>query len=272
MNRFTEDNLRAIKARVERGTGLRFGAAEAAADNEAGAAHVANRGLGRHVLRTAIAFAIIATLGCLSVFAVKHFTISKGVLEAPAVDETSAEQIAANSVDQPEDYGIYDLNGNPVSPDDPQVFTDQDGNLVYPEPVPELQAASVVYEGPEFGSLNGFTISFPFGETGNSRGTLHHDGIDLVADKGTPVLAAAPGTVRETGFTPAYGNYVTIDHEEGYSTLYAHLSEILTEAGAAVETGDRIGTVGASGMATGPCLHFELRLNGEPIDPADYWE
>ena len=68
------------------------------------------------------------------------------------------------------------------------------------------------------------------------------------------------------------GNYVVIDHGNGYTTTYAHLQDMTVDIGQPVNIGDQIGTVGATGMATGPCLHLELRLNGEPLDPEDYWE
>ncbi len=120
----------------------------------------------------------------------------------------------------------------------------------------------------------GIFISRPFGisDVPGSEFKKEHAGIDFPAETGTPVLAAADGTVTGAGFTSGYGNYVIIEHEDGYSTLYAHMEEILTEEGETVQKGDEIGTVGSTGNSTGPHLHFELRLNDEPIDPSDYWE
>lgn len=120
----------------------------------------------------------------------------------------------------------------------------------------------------------GIFISRPFGfsDVMGSEFKKEHAGIDFPAETGTPVLAAADGTVTGAGFTAGYGNYVIIEHEDGYSTLYAHMEEILTEEGETVQKGDEIGTVGSTGQSTGPHLHFELRLNDEPIDPSDYWE
>ena len=126
--------------------------------------------------------------------------------------------------------------------------------------------------GSEYGTVNGFIISFPFGSKEGVYGTIHHDGIDLAADKGTAVLAAAEGTVTDAEFDSKMGNYVVIDHGNGYTTTYAHLQDMTVDIGQSVNIGDQIGTVGATGMATGPCLHLELRLNGEPLDPEDYWE
>ena len=117
----------------------------------------------------------------------------------------------------------------------------------------------------------GFVISAPFAAE-NPLTQVHHDGIDIIADKGTPVLAAARGKVLTAEFDAQRGNYVVIAHEGGYSTLYAHLAELLVEAGTLVETGDEIGTVGNTGLSTGPHLHLELHRDGQLLNPADYWE
>ena len=120
----------------------------------------------------------------------------------------------------------------------------------------------------------GMFISKPFGGTISPESEYGrvHAGLDFPAPPGTPVQAAADGTVVEAEFNVAYGNYVIIDHEEGCSTVYAHMDEILTEVGETVKMGDQIGTVGSTGRSTGPHLHFELRIDGEPVDPSDYWE
>lgn len=118
-----------------------------------------------------------------------------------------------------------------------------------------------------------FFISMPFGSTINPGGyEFEHKGIDYPAPFGTPVLAAQDGTVTEADYSMEHGNYVLIDHGDGYSTIYAHLEEIETEVGAAVRKGDEIGTVGSSGRSTGPHLHFGLFVNGEAVDPEEYWE
>ena len=117
----------------------------------------------------------------------------------------------------------------------------------------------------------GFFISAPFAAE-NPLTQVHHDGIDIIAEKGTPVLAAARGKVLTAEFDAQRGNYVVIAHEGGYSTLYAHMAELNVAAGALVETGDEIGTVGSTGLSTGPHLHLELHRDGQLLNPADYWE
>jgi len=92
--------------------------------------------------------------------------------------------------------------------------------------------------------------------------------------KGTPVLAAASGAVLKirTDTTPGkgYGNMITIDHGNGWTTAYAHLSKILCKVGDEISAGQKIGLVGTTGGSTGPHLHFEVRANGVPQDPRDF--
>lgn len=94
-----------------------------------------------------------------------------------------------------------------------------------------------------------------------------HTGVDIGAPRGAPVQAAAGGRVLYTGWFGGYGKIVIIDHGGGISTLYAHLSQILTEEGRSVRQGQIIGRVGSTGYSTGPHVHFEVRVNGRPIDP-----
>lgn len=95
-----------------------------------------------------------------------------------------------------------------------------------------------------------------------------HEGVDLGASEGTPVLAAAAGVVRSAGPRPGYGNTVEIDHGGGLTTLYAHASHVLVHQGDEVGPGQPVARVGHTGRSTGPHLHFEVRLSGRPLDPA----
>ena len=94
-----------------------------------------------------------------------------------------------------------------------------------------------------------------------------HTGVDIGAPRGATVQAAADGRVIFAGWFGGYGKIVIIDHGGGISTLYAHLSQILTEDGRGVRQGEIIGRVGSTGYSTGPHVHFEVRVNGRPIDP-----
>jgi murein DD-endopeptidase MepM/ murein hydrolase activator NlpD len=116
------------------------------------------------------------------------------------------------------------------------------------------------------------TLSFPMaaalGDRFGPRGDRFHSGIDLLAATGTPVRAAGAGTVTFAGWNPGgYGNLVVIDHANGVSSWYAHLSRIDVTSGAAVTTATHVAQVGATGNATGPHLHFEVRLRGAVTDP-----
>lgn len=97
-----------------------------------------------------------------------------------------------------------------------------------------------------------------------------HAGTDFRGATGTPVLAAAGGTVVSAGPRGGYGNAVIIDHGGALATLYAHQSRLSVVAGDQVETGQVIGAVGSTGYSTGPHLHFEVRVNGTPVDPLNY--
>jgi hypothetical protein len=100
------------------------------------------------------------------------------------------------------------------------------------------------------------------------RGFRFHTGIDFPAPLGTPVVAARDGIVTAVGPLPGYGTVVELQHEQGVSTLYAHLSRALVEPGRRVTQGTPVGLVGATGDATGPHLHFEVRVRGAAVDPA----
>ncbi|MGA1624415.1 MAG: murein hydrolase activator EnvC family protein [Prochlorothrix sp.] len=97
-----------------------------------------------------------------------------------------------------------------------------------------------------------------------------HAGMDFAVDYDTPIGAAAPGTVIAAGWQGGYGNAVILDHGQGITTLYAHASALNTREGDRVQAGQIIAWVGSTGLSTGPHLHFEVRENGEPVEPRTY--
>ena len=97
-----------------------------------------------------------------------------------------------------------------------------------------------------------------------------HTGIDYGADEGTPIRAAADGVVVSAGWYGGYGNATIIDHGGGIATLYGHQSSMSVSAGQKVTQGQTIGRVGCTGDCTGPHVHFEVRVNGDPVNPANY--
>lgn len=101
--------------------------------------------------------------------------------------------------------------------------------------------------------------------------TRMHTGIDIDGPRGADIFAAASGTVILAGSYGGYGNAVIIDHGGGMATLYAHQSSIVVSKGQKVLIADLVGHVGSTGLSTGPHLHFEVRLSGNPVDPASYF-
>lgn len=97
-----------------------------------------------------------------------------------------------------------------------------------------------------------------------------HEGLDFTANTGTPIYAAAGGIVTTAEQTPDYGKIVKIDHGSGLETRYAHTSMIVVKVGDRVEKGQKIAEVGSTGRSTGPHLHYEIRLNGNALDPRQY--
>lgn len=100
----------------------------------------------------------------------------------------------------------------------------------------------------------------------NYSSEFHH-GLDIANYSGTEILAAGKGTVIETGYDYSFGRYIIIDHGYNFVTRYAHLSKINVDEDEQVEKGQAIGLMGNTGESTGPHLHFEIRINGEVIDP-----
>ncbi len=109
--------------------------------------------------------------------------------------------------------------------------------------------------------------SDPFG-----RGRRRHEGVDLAAPVGTPIYATADGVVETAGRESGYGNVVRIRHELGFETVYGHQSKIRVQVGQQVSRGERIGDMGSTGRSTGSHLHYEVRVNGQPVNPMTYLE
>ncbi|MEO8115344.1 MAG: M23 family metallopeptidase [Phenylobacterium sp.] len=129
-----------------------------------------------------------------------------------------------------------------------------DQPIVFSEPVP------------------GHAVVSPFGlrqMPWEEHGRLHA-GVDIAAQFGTPILAAADGVVAEVGESPSYGRYVLVQHTEGLASFYAHMGALAygIAAGAPVSAGERLGEIGSTGRSTGPHLHFEIRnAQDRPLNP-----
>ena len=118
--------------------------------------------------------------------------------------------------------------------------------------------------------LGRYTSGFGMRMNPVTRRLAPHNGIDIAARSGTPVVAAAKGTVISSERETTLGNIVRIDHGNGIHTWYAHLSARLVNRGDVVERGDQIGKVGTTGRSTGPHLHYEVHINGKPVNGRKY--
>lgn len=145
--------------------------------------------------------------------------------------------------------------------------------------VRKLQAAQAGRSGGVNGSVSTwpvsgyYEISSPFGWRVHpiTKKRSLHTGTDIVAPSGTPISAAGAGVVIMAGWNDAYGNMTIIDHGKGISTLYGHQSSLNVTEGQSVQANQVIGYVGSTGWSTGPHLHFEVRVGGNPTDPLQYF-
>ena len=100
--------------------------------------------------------------------------------------------------------------------------------------------------------------------------SLMHNGVDMNAGSGQAIVSTSSGTVIFAGVKGGYGNTIMVDHGGGMVTLYAHQSKFAVSTGQSVKRGQTIGYVGSTGVSTGPHLHFEVRVGGNPVNPAKY--
>lgn len=126
-----------------------------------------------------------------------------------------------------------------------------------------VSISSREYAWPAYG-----TITSRFG----MRNHTAHEGIDIAAPYGTPVCAYMDGIVVFNGWESGYGYLVILDHGKGITTFYGHNSKLLVKKGNIVSMGDKIAEVGSTGDSTGPHVHFEIRIDGVPVNPLDYLE
>jgi murein DD-endopeptidase MepM/ murein hydrolase activator NlpD len=160
---------------------------------------------------------------------------ARAAAEAKALAEAQAQAQASSGSDQPA----------PPPPPAASPGTPSSSGLIWP--------------------VNG-PVTSPFGW----RWGRMHEGIDIGVPYGTPIMAAASGTVIYAGWMDGYGNLVVIDHGNGLATAYAHQSQIAVSLGQSVAQGQVIGYVGCTGHCFGPHLHFEVRINGSAVDPLGY--
>lgn len=228
----------------------------------------------KHLIQNGIlltAFFVFASLVGGSIYGIVSRSVEGGVKLAslpanPVLNQVSVKvQAAEIDYSRPEASGDYEYNsGGPADPED----IDSDGAELEkllktitasanPAYIPNIWAHS--------GKINnefGFRRN-PFG----GRIYEFHAGMDIDGERGDLVVAPGSGTVIEAGWKGGYGNMIEIDHGNGLTTRYGHLSKIEVSQGDSITRGQLIGEVGSTGRSTGPHLHYELRVNDHPINP-----
>ena len=133
------------------------------------------------------------------------------------------------------------------------------------------QRNSIIACTPSIWPVKGFiTSNFGYRNSPIYGTTEFHSGLDIANDVGTPVHATADGTVLEVGLSSSYGRFIKLQHGYGIVTMYCHLSKTSVHEGERVNKGDVIGALGTTGNSTGPHLHYEVRVNGVPVNPMKY--
>ena len=133
-----------------------------------------------------------------------------------------------------------------------------------------LPPSGSVAVGPPSSAGLVWPVSGPITSGFGPRWGRMHEGLDIAGSSGTPIAAAATGTVISAGWSGGYGNLVVLDHGNGLSTAYAHMSSIAVSSGQTVPQGSAVGGMGTTGHSTGVHLHFEVRVNGAAVNPLGY--
>lgn len=134
----------------------------------------------------------------------------------------------------------------------------------------QQRASTPATVAPSGSGMLGWPVSGPVTSSYGARWGRMHEGIDIAVGEGTPVHAAAAGTVIYAGWMGGYGNLVVVDHGNGLSTAYAHNSSLAVAVGQSVAAGEVVSYSGNTGNSTGPHVHFEVRANGSAVDPLGY--
>lgn len=209
-----------------------------------------------------------ATLARLRSWVVTHVEALENVFASTGVDP---EDLIARAVD------LEDGQGGPLRPVLPVTVEAAGGVVVLDAEIDEAFDRMLILQRllaglPLAAPLDRFRISSLFGERSDpfTRQPALHEGLDFVAARGAEVLATAPGEVVHAGWAGAYGNMVEIDHGLGINTRYAHLKEVAVAVGDEIEVRQPIGVIGTTGRSTGRHLHYEVRIDGEALDPANF--
>ncbi len=184
---------------------------------------------------------------------------------------TVEELMAANGIEDPKELKVGQQLWVPGAASPTEVASADSPEPVAPKrtlPPPPLRGKPLIV-GRKDGTLQWPLRGVLYARFGR-KGKEPHDGIDLAAPAGTPVKTAGEGTVLFAGDQKGYGLIVIVEHTKGLVTLYAHNRDIRVKTGQKVREGQVLATVGDSGATSGPHLHFEVRQDGNPVDPLDH--
>lgn len=191
-----------------------------------------------------------------------------------AAEAELSNQIAALEVERTQALLAEWAAAHPVQPSDQENNSDGDNSSDNSDDTPSYEPPPSSSEGFIFPLPSGIgvVLTSPYGYrthpiTGNYT---MHNGVDLACSSGTPIYASKSGYVTTATYHYAYGNYVTINHMDGFSTLYGHMTYFVVSEGEYVEQGQVIGYVGSTGYSTGPHLHFTIYYDGSTVNPMNY--
>lgn len=191
-----------------------------------------------------------------------------------AAEAELSNQIAALEVERTQALLAEWAAAHPVQPSDQENNSDGDNSSDNSNDTPAYEPPPSSSEGFIFPLPSGIgvVLTSPYGYrthpiTGNYT---MHNGVDLACSSGTPIYASKSGYVTTATYHYAYGNYVTINHMDGFSTLYGHMTYFVVSEGEYVEQGQVIGYVGSTGYSTGPHLHFTIYYDGSTVNPMNY--
>ena len=196
-----------------------------------------------------------------------HIATATTATTAPATQSTT--QSTTQPTDQPEEGGT-----NPVEPTQPGA-TEAPKPTQAPTEPPETTAPPATTAPPSEGWIRPCSyvmLTSPFGyrDAPTAGASTYHQGVDLAGPEGTPIVAARSGTVTIARYSNSAGYYVTINHGDGYSSVYMHMTTYTVSVGQKVSQGQLIGYMGSTGISTGSHLHFGIMLNGGYVNPAYY--
>ena len=197
------------------------------------------------------------------------------IADLPRIDQDTRDVGVGGAASSSAEYGVRDPKARALVADlskiEREIRLQKDSFAEIEERM--SGRADLLAHTPAIRPVNGGYIGSRFGHRTdpiNGRPAFHQ-GIDITIDRGAPIMATADGKVLFAQQSPGLGKLVIIDHGYGFRTAYGHLSRILVNRGQTIKRGQKIALSGATGRVTGPHLHYEVHVNGKPVDPLDFF-